>query len=472
LQNADGSFATAPAVQTDEWNPRQMFIADFNGDGHPDLAVVNRGTHGCTPCGPDTSGNLEIFTGDGTGTFTPETSYTFGSFTGPVTLTQVDGTFRPGEPYSIAGADLNGDGKVDLLVGTDRDGTVQVMHGNGDGTFSHVDGADSYANVMNDYSGTSDVGEVAVADMNRDCKADVVIGDSVGVNVLHGNGDGTFEQHSDTYQLPEGAGPGPHSAPTMAVTDLNGDGAPDVVIGGTSRTWVQMNSTPLPGSTTGIASSLDPSVNGDSVTFTAAITSDAQCAATGTVSFFDGGTELGTSPVSNGEATLDTSGLAVGDHAIIAEYSGDANHAASTSAVPSEQSPGILVQTVNAPPGGMSVPQPPPAPPRVARRSASAGNSAVCSRVSPAARSRHPDDHQRRDLDDLAITAGGRAGVALRVRDVPVRRGRVAAARGHDREQGMLDRVHRRTVRFCDAREWSVMTAAWAGVTDPRLTSR
>jgi len=80
-------------------------------------------------------------------------------------------------------------------------------------------------------------------------------------------------------------------------------------------------------------------------------------------------------------------------------------------------------------------------------------------------------DDQRGDLDDLAFASGGRTGVLLRVGDVSLRRGRVAAVRGHDGEQRVLDRVH---CGACAVRRWlkpdreslRVMFAAWA----PALT--
>lgn len=83
--------------------------------------------------------------------------------------------------------------------------------------------------------------------------------------------------------------------------------------------------------TTALTSSVNPSVSGQSVTFTATVTS-AQGVPTGTVQFKDGGANLG-SPVAlnqNGVATLSTSSLAVGTHTITAEYGGGGNFLAST----------------------------------------------------------------------------------------------------------------------------------------------
>src|SRR5262249_22080024 len=96
------------------------------------------------------------------------------------------------------------------------------------------------------------------------------------------------------------------------------------------------------GTFTSVVSSVNPSVFGQSVTFTATVTSDPPLAVaeTGSVSFFDGATLLATMPLSNGSAAYSSSSLAVAGHSITATYSGDSNYAGSTSPA--------LTQTVNA----------------------------------------------------------------------------------------------------------------------------
>ena len=91
----------------------------------------------------------------------------------------------------------------------------------------------------------------------------------------------------------------------------------------------------LASSTVALASSLNPSTFGASVTLTATVTSGA----TGTVTFHDGATSLGTGTISSGIATLTTSSLAAGTHSITAQYGGDANYNGSVSTP--------LSQTVN-----------------------------------------------------------------------------------------------------------------------------
>ena len=98
------------------------------------------------------------------------------------------------------------------------------------------------------------------------------------------------------------------------------------------------NSTPLAqtvnqdGSGTVVASSLNPSTYGQSVTFTATVTAAAPGSGTptGTVTFYDGSTTLGSATLSNGTAILTTSVLATGTDSITASYGGDTNFTGST----------------------------------------------------------------------------------------------------------------------------------------------
>ncbi|MGH9571296.1 MAG: Ig-like domain repeat protein, partial [Candidatus Angelobacter sp.] len=90
--------------------------------------------------------------------------------------------------------------------------------------------------------------------------------------------------------------------------------------------------------TTVIASSINPSLAGQSVTFTATVSSSSGTPA-GSVTFLDGATSLGVSALSAGQATFSTSSLAAGSHSITAAYAGTATFTASTSAA--------LSQTVN-----------------------------------------------------------------------------------------------------------------------------
>ena len=98
--------------------------------------------------------------------------------------------------------------------------------------------------------------------------------------------------------------------------------------------------TAVPGTTAvSLAASVNPAVAGQAVTLTATVTAVASNTTipTGTVTFQDSGTVLGTATLSAGKATYTTSALALGSHAITASYAGTSSLAASTSGSLTEQ---------------------------------------------------------------------------------------------------------------------------------------
>src|SRR5262249_57871616 len=92
---------------------------------------------------------------------------------------------------------------------------------------------------------------------------------------------------------------------------------------------------------TTLTSAPNPSTTGQAGTLGAAVTSAAGVP-TGTVTFRDGATVLGTATLVNGSASISISTLAAGGHSLTAAYGGSATFAASVSAV--------VTQVVNAPP--------------------------------------------------------------------------------------------------------------------------
>ena len=107
---------------------------------------------------------------------------------------------------------------------------------------------------------------------------------------------------------------------------------------------VQINTTAKTATTTQLAAAPNPSTFGQAVTFTATVFPQSGSGApTGTVTFMDGSTSLGTAPLNGAnQATFTTSSLAAGTHPITAVYGGDNSFATSTSAA--------LSQTVNQAP--------------------------------------------------------------------------------------------------------------------------
>lgn len=213
LGNGDGTFQPAVLYGAGTSSPRFVVVADVNGDGKLDLVVANR----CIDNGCLVEAVVAVLLGNGDGTFQAAVTYNTG------------GLFAT----SVAVADVNGDGKPDLVVGNDCadsncDGSVGVLLGNGDGTFQ---AASTYL------TGGSDAVFVAVADVNSDGRPDLlagtvcnggVCGSGGTVAVLLGNGDGTFQ--SAVLYSSGGLLGFYGSGGALVVTDIDKDGKLDLVV--------------------------------------------------------------------------------------------------------------------------------------------------------------------------------------------------------------------------------------------------
>lgn len=144
LGNGDGAFGTPTNVTLSGSDAFADFLAAtfVNADSIPDLLVANTG-----------AGNVSVFLGDGNGGFTAQSTVPTGTL-----------------PNGLATGDLNGDGKLDLAVANlggfvGLNGRLQIVLGNGDGTFQAPQAVRTSVQVDS----------VVIADFNLDGKADLAV---------------------------------------------------------------------------------------------------------------------------------------------------------------------------------------------------------------------------------------------------------------------------------------------------------
>jgi len=372
--NGDGTFQSAVGYDSGGLETGGLAVGDINGDGWLDLILVSN-------CQVQTcaGGTSTLLLNNGDGTFGGPAQVSDG--TGPVAIGDMngdgvpdlvtaagvmlgvgDGTFSAPNSTVVSGAtsltlaDLNGDGKLDVIVALP--GTqVAVQLGIGDGTLQAATklasgGANPLSVAVADFNGDG-ILDLAVA---NECTA-LVAGACSGngrVGVLSGNGNGTFQAFA---AFASGGG----FTTSLAISDVDQDFKNDVVvanacIGGAANcahgvVGVLRNNF-LATVTVQIASSLNPVTAGQSVTFTATLTSAPPVPDGGQVAFTDGTnpTPFCTSTTVSGVASCATIFSRRGAHAIRATYAGDLYHRTGVRALAETVNPYPSTTTVSASP--------------------------------------------------------------------------------------------------------------------------
>jgi hypothetical protein len=341
--NGDGTFTAQAATPNVGGNPQQVVVADFNGDGVMDMAVADF-----------KAAQVSVLLGNPNGTF---------------------GTAQPfptvANPSSIVTADFNGDGKADLAVtstplGGSPGNQVSVLLGNGDGTFGapalFSAGDLAYSAVVGDFNGDG-APDLAVAN-GASNTVSVLLNTQGTMITLATSGSPSIYGQQVTFTATVNASTPGSGTPTGTVQLEYGN----TVLGSGSLSagdQVMVSTSVLPvgtdtvsavysgdshfrphtvtvtqvvqkaGTSTAVVPSANPAGPNAPVTFTITVASNTSGTPTGSVTLFDGTTQLGGATLSGGTAGVSAQ-LAVGNHSITATYTGDSNFTGSTSPVVNE----------------------------------------------------------------------------------------------------------------------------------------
>jgi uncharacterized protein (TIGR03437 family) len=207
LGNGDGSLQSARQLSLTSGSAAQATAtADVNGDGRPDLIVA------LTPADVTQPGSIAVLLGNGDGTFQAP-SYI------PLPGALIAQGIGSSTVAALAVGDVNGDSKPDIVTVVSINGLkkVAVLLNSGNGTFG--------APVLT--STNTAPPQILIADLDGNGKPDLLLGDCCGLSeasFLAGNGDGTFQA-----ELPFPSGPNPVG---LALADFDGDGLLDLAIVG------------------------------------------------------------------------------------------------------------------------------------------------------------------------------------------------------------------------------------------------
>jgi hypothetical protein len=202
LGNGTGRFTAWPvgATKLDE-QPRALAIGDVNGDGAVDLAIALQN---------DTSERVAIRLGDGTGRFV--------SHGLPITIATATQFYKP----FLRLADVYEDGALDVIAGNERGASLEVLPGDGRGSF----GARLTVSHLPDYDHQAS----NLADVDGDGHLDLLTALKPGASrqpsrllIRRGDGQGHFTRRDDPTAVATD-----HEVATAA--DLNADGSRDLIL--------------------------------------------------------------------------------------------------------------------------------------------------------------------------------------------------------------------------------------------------
>jgi hypothetical protein len=297
LGNGDGTFQAVKYYATGNANPSSIVFADFNGDGIVDLALTS------TPLGSAPGNLVSLLFGKVDGSFQPATTSTlFGTGS---------------EAYSAVVGDFNGDGAEDLVVANGVSNTVSVLL-NTQGTAMSLVSSGNNSPYGQSVTLTTTVAASVSNGMGAPTGSVTVMNGST----ILGSGSLANGGYSvSTSTLPVGTN-------SLSAVYTSNNGYQTHTVNFTQTVEKAATSTALTSSPT--SSGLN-----QLVTFTATVSPRTSGQPTGTVTFSDGTTPLGSPALSEGVATLAIATLAIGTHTITAAYSGDGNFNLSTSNVAS-----------------------------------------------------------------------------------------------------------------------------------------